>query len=296
MELRERLESEELLMAIGGWDALTARMAQQAGAEAVYMSGSCVSSSVHGGPDVGLTTMTEMVRRARQMAGVLDVPLIADGDTGYGNVLNVRRTVTEYERAGVDAIQLEDQQFPKKCGHFEGKRIVPAGEFAAKVEAATDARESEDFLVIARTDALAVDGIEAAIDRANLYREAGADILFVEAPTEREQMTRITEAVDGPLVANMAAKGKTPPLPAEELADIGYDLGIYPSDAFKAALKTIQEVYETVISERSQQSVLDRMVEWGERDEITALGELEAQEQRYEEREAEYQRQFEDER
>jgi 2-methylisocitrate lyase-like PEP mutase family enzyme len=295
MQLRERLDSDELLMAIGGWDALTARMAQQAGAEAVYMSGSCVSSSVHGGPDVGLTTMTEMVRRARQMSGVLDVPLIADGDTGYGNVLNVRRTVTEYERAGVAAIQLEDQQFPKKCGHFEGKRIIPASEFAAKIEAATDARDSEEFLVIARTDALGVDNIDAAIDRARLYREAGADLLFIEAPTEHEQMVRITEAVDGPLVANMAAKGKTPPLPAEELADLGYNLGIYPSDAFKAALKTIQEVYRTVIDERSQKPVLDRMVEWEERDEITGLDELQDHEQRYKTREEEYQRQLEDE-
>ncbi|MEE6209934.1 isocitrate lyase/PEP mutase family protein [Salarchaeum sp. III] len=291
--LRAAIERDELLMAIGAWDALTARMAQQAGAEAVYMSGSCVSSSVHGGPDVGLTTMTEMVDRARQIAGVLDVPLIADADTGYGNAVNVRRTVTEYERAGVNAIQLEDQEFPKKCGHFEGKRVAPAGEFAAKVEAATDARESEDFLVIARTDALATDGVDAAIERANLYREAGADVLFVEAPTDSDQMERITKAVDGPLVANMAAKGKTPPLPADVLTDIGYDLAIYPSDAFKAALKTIQDVYETVIDDRSQEAVLDRMVEWEERDDITNLGEVSAYEERYEELERKYQDAFE---
>lgn len=293
MQLGERLTSEELLMAIGGWDALTARMAQQAGAEAVYMSGSCVSSSVHGGPDVGLTTMTEMVRRARQMASVLNVPLIADGDTGYGNAINVRRTVTEFEHAGVDALQLEDQEFPKKCGHFAGKRIAPAGEFAAKVEAATDARESDDFLIIARTDALAVDGVDTAIERANLYRDAGADVLFVEAPTDRDQMAHITDAVDGPLVANMAAKGKTPPLPADELSDLGYDLAIYPSDAFKAALKTIQEVYETILNEHSQEPVLDRMVSWEERDDITHRGEVGDLENKYEEKERKYKEQFE---
>lgn len=290
--LRERLAEEDLLMAIGAWDALTARMAQQAGAEAVYMSGSCVSSSVHGGPDVGLTSMTEMAERARQMAGVLDVPFIADADTGYGNVSNVRRTVEEFERAGVDAVQLEDQQFPKKCGHFEGKTLVPAAEFAAKVEAAVDARASDDFLVIARTDAVAVSGLDDAIRRARLYREAGADVLFVESPSEREQMEQVASEVEGPLLANMAAKGKTPPVPAAELQEMGFDLAIYPSDAFKAALETIREVYRTLIEDRSQERVLDRMVEWDERDDITRYDEVQAWEERYAAREREYAESF----
>ncbi len=290
--LRERLAEEDLLMAIGAWDALTARMAQQAGAEAVYMSGSCVSSSVHGGPDVGLTSMTEMAERARQMAGVLDVPLVADADTGYGNVSNVRRTVEEFERAGVDAIQLEDQEFPKKCGHFEGKTLVPAAAFAAKVEAAVDARGSEDFLVIARTDAVAVSGLDDAIRRARLYREAGADVLFVESPSEREQMARVASEVEGPLLVNMAAKGKTPPVPAAELQEMGFDLAIYPSDAFKAALETIREVYRTLIEDRSQERVLDRMVEWDERDDITRYDEVQAWEERYAAREREYAESF----
>ena len=294
MRLRSRLEEDELLMAIGAWDALTARMAQQAGAEAVYMSGSCVSSSVHGGPDVGLTTLTEMTERARQMAGVLEVPLIADGDTGYGNPINVHRTVSQYEAAGVDAIQLEDQDFPKKCGHFEGKTIIPAEEFATKIEAATDARVDEDFLIIARTDAVAVTGLEDALRRARLYREAGADILFVEAPTEREQMARITDELDAPLLVNMAAKGKTPPIPAEDLRDIGFDLAIYPSDAFKAALRTIQETYQTLITDRSQENVLDRMVEWGERDEITRLDAITDFEEKYADRERSYAARYEE--
>lgn len=294
MRLRSRLEEDELLMAIGAWDALTARMAQQAGAEAVYMSGSCVSSSVHGGPDVGLTTLTEMTERARQMANVLEIPLIADGDTGYGNPINVNRTVTQYESAGVDAIQLEDQDFPKKCGHFEGKTLIPAEEFATKIEAAIDARSDEDFLIIARTDAVAVTGLDDAIRRARLYQEAGADILFVEAPTEREQMSRITAGLDAPLLVNMAAKGKTPPIPAADLRDIGYDLAIYPSDGFKAALKTIQETYQTLITDRSQENVLDRMVEWGERDEITRLEEIIDLEEKYAGRERAYAERYEE--
>jgi 2-methylisocitrate lyase-like PEP mutase family enzyme len=281
-------------MAIGAWDALTARMAQQAGAEAIYMSGSCISSSIHGGPDIGLTTMTEMVRRTRQMAGVLDVPLIADGDTGYGNELNVRRTVEEYERAGVNALQIEDQTFPKRCGHFEGKRIVAAAEFAAKVEAATDARESDDFLVVARTDALATDGLDEAIRRANLYAEAGADVLFVESPTDRAQMERVCREAPGPLLANLAAKGKTQPIPAEELAAIGYDIAIYPSDAFKAALRTIQNTYETLTEERSQENVLDGMVEWDERDEITEKGTFDALEAKYAEASERYAGRYEE--
>ncbi len=280
--LSELLERDELLMAIGAWDALTARMAQQAGAEAVYMSGSCVSSSVHGGPDVGLTTMTEMARRARQMSAVLEVPLIADGDTGYGNELNVRRTVQTYERAGVDAIQLEDQTFPKRCGHFEGKSVVPAPEFATKITAAVDARESDDFLVIARTDALAVDGLDAALERARLYEEAGADIHFIEAPGDVETLERIGQEGPQPLLVNLPAKGKTPPVPAAELTEMGYDLAIYPSDAFKAALLTIRETYETLIEERHQANLLDDMVSWEERDAITEMDSVEHLESRYE--------------
>lgn len=280
--LSELLERDELLMAIGAWDALTARMAQQAGAEAVYMSGSCVSSSVHGGPDVGLTTMTEMARRARQMSAVLEVPLIADGDTGYGNELNVRRTVQTYERAGVDAIQLEDQTFPKRCGHFEGKSVVPAPEFATKITAAVDARESDDFLVIARTDALAVDGLDAALERARLYEDAGADIHFIEAPGDVETLERIGQEGPQPLLVNLPAKGKTPPVPAAELTEMGYDLAIYPSDAFKAALLTIRETYETLIEERHQANLLDDMVSWEERDAITEMDSVEHLESRYE--------------
>lgn len=279
--LERLIARDDLLMAIGAWDALTARMAQQAGAEAVYMSGSCVSSSVHGGPDVGLTTMTEMADRARQMAAALDVPLIADADTGYGNELNVRRTVQTYEQAGVSAIQLEDQTFPKRCGHFEGKSVIAAPAFATKVSAAVDARESDDFLIIARTDALAVNGMADAIERAELYRDAGADILFIEAPGNRDALEQIGAKAPGPLLVNLAAKGKTPPVPADELAEMGYALAIYPSDAFKAALLTIRDTYETLIREGDQTSILDDMMSWEERDEVTDLATIDRLDERY---------------
>lgn len=292
MDLRKRLERDSLLMAIGAWDALTASMAADAGAEAVYMSGSCVSSSIHGGPDIGLTTMSEMARRAGQMVEATDVPVIADADTGYGNELNVRRTVREYERAGVAAIQLEDQTFPKQCGHFEGKSVVDPAAFATKVRAAADARRSEDFLVIARTDAAAVTGMDDALARAELYRSAGADILFVEAPTEREEMERIGAELSAPLLVNLPAKGKTPPLSVDELEAIGFDIAIYPSDGFKAALATVRDVYDRLLTERSQRGVLDRMVSWEERDRLTNRDEWDEFEARYERLEAEYETEF----
>lgn len=283
MVLRDLIEQPKLLLAIGAWDALTASLANQAGAEAIYLSGSCVASSVTADPDVGLITMTEMVRRARQTSRVIDIPLIADADTGYGNEISVRRTVDEYERAGVDAIQIEDQLFPKKCGHFEGKQLIPAPDFAVKVEAAVDVRESDSFLVIARTDAIATDGIEEAIRRAKLYKRAGADVLFIEAPTQREEMERITEEVPGPLLVNMAAKGKTPQMSAESLEQIGYDMAIYPTDAFMSALKTIRETYETLIETGSQERIVDGMVEWETRNRITKLGDIMALEDHYSE-------------
>ena len=201
---RELIDRPEILPAMGGYDALSARLIERAGGEVVYMGGSSVSTSVHGYPDVGLTPMTVMVDRARGMASAVDVPVFCDVDTGYGNPINVMRTVEEYERAGVAGIHIEDQTFPKKCGHFEGKDVVPTGEMAGKIRAATDAREDDDFVVVvARTDARAVEGFERAVERAEAYLDAGADALFVEAPTTREELERVGEAFpDAPLVAN----------------------------------------------------------------------------------------------
>lgn len=281
MDLLDRIQRDELLQVLGAYDAISARMAEQAGAEAVYMSGAAVATSLTGEPDVGLTTMTEMARRAHEMVSPLTVPLVADADTGYGNPLNVCRTVQEYERAGVSAIQIEDQTFPKKCGHFEGKEVIPAAEFAAKVEAALDARVSDDFLVIARTDALAAEGVDEAIRRGRLYAEAGADVLFVESPTTREQMERVVDAVPGPHLANMAVGGKTPILPAEELEAIGYDLAIYPTPGFKAALEVYRHVYETIRSDGTPEAMIDDMIDWDLRNEITGLDRIDELEDRY---------------
>lgn len=271
MYLMERLEGDDILYALGGYDALSAKMAYQAGADAVYMSGSSVAASVTGESDVGLTTMTEMANRAHEMAGAIDVPLITDADTGYGNPLNVRRTVREFERAGVTAIQIEDQTFPKRCGHFEGKDVIPAREFEQKIRSAVDARESDDFLIVARTDAAAVHGIDNAIERAQRYQEAGADLNFVEAPTSVEEMERINEEVPGPNIANMATGGKTPILPADELEDMGYDIALYAAESIRGAMKTFERIFNSILENGSQEEIADEIATFEERNEILGL-------------------------
>lgn len=267
----ERLEGDDILYALGGYDALSAKMAYQAGADAVYMSGSSVAASVTGESDVGLTTMSEMANRAHEMAGAIDVPLITDADTGYGNPLNVRRTVREFERAGVTAIQIEDQTFPKRCGHFEGKDVIPAREFEQKIRSAADARESDEFLIVARTDAAAVHGIDDAIERAQRYQEAGADLNFVEAPTSVEEMERINEEVPGPNIANMATGGKTPILPADELEDMGYDIALYAAESIRGAMKTFERIFNSILENGSQEEIADEIATFEERNEILGL-------------------------
>lgn len=280
--LRELIERPEILPAMGGYDALSARLVEQAGGEVVYMSGSSVSTSVHGYPDVGLTTMTEMVERARGMAGAVDVPVFCDADTGYGNPVNVMRAVEEYERAGVAGIHIEDQTFPKKCGHFDEKGVVPTEEMVGKVRAATDAREDDDFVVIARTDARAVEGFDAAVERSRAYVDAGADVLFFEAPTTREELERVGEAFpDVPLLANMTEGGRTPLFTASEFEEMGYDLVIYPATGFKAAAKAMQELYAEIAETGTQAGMMDRLVTWEGRNEITGLDEMVELEERY---------------
>ncbi|MEF8788672.1 MAG: isocitrate lyase/phosphoenolpyruvate mutase family protein [Haloarculaceae archaeon] len=279
---RELLERPEILPAMGGYDALSARLIERAGGEVVYMSGSSVSTSVHGYPDVGLTTMTEMVDRARGMVAAVDVPVFCDADTGYGNPLNVRRTVEEYERAGVAGIHVEDQTFPKKCGHFEDKSVVPTGEMVGKLRAATDAREDEAFVVIARTDARAVEGFDAAVERAEAYLDAGADALFVEALESREELERIGEAFpDVPLVANMTEGGKTPLFTASEFEAMGYDAVLFPATGFKAAAKAMEELYAEIAETGTQKGMMDRLVTWEGRNEITGLDDVVELEERY---------------
>ena len=279
---RELIDRPEILPAMGGYDALSARLIEQAGGDVVYMSGSSVSTSVHGYPDVGLTTMTEMVDRARGMANAVDVPVFCDADTGYGNPVNTMRTVEEYERAGVAGIHIEDQTFPKKCGHFEEKGVVPTAEMVAKIRAATDAREDEAFAIIARTDARAVEGFERAVERSEAYVEAGADALFFEAPTTREELERVGETFpDVPLVANMTEGGKTPLFSASEFEAMGYDVVLYPATGFKAAAKAMQELYEEIAETGTQEGMMDRLVTWEGRNDITDLDGMVELERRY---------------
>jgi carboxyvinyl-carboxyphosphonate phosphorylmutase len=240
-QLRQMLNSPGIIVAPGAYDGISARLIEHQGFKAIYMTGAGTAASVLGQPDIGLTTLTEMTTHAAHIASCVSLPVIADADTGYGNALNVIRTVREYERAGVAAIHLEDQVFPKRCGHLAGKAVIPAKEFAEKILAATENRTDPDFIIIARTDARAVNGLDDAIDRACLYREAGADVIFVEAPTSREEIERIAREVEAPLLSNQVPGGRTPAVTATELEKLGYKIVIFPAVGFMAAAIAIEK-------------------------------------------------------
>ncbi len=235
--LRALLDTGELIVAPGVFDGITAHLARRTGQTAAYMTGAGVAASGFGLPDIGLVTATEMAERARMLVGVLDdVPLIADADTGYGATINVVRTVRLYEQAGVAAIQLEDQQFPKRCGHLEDKHVVDAAEFERTLTAALDARTDDNLLVIARTDARAPLGLDVAIDRANGYARAGADVIFVEAPQSIAEIERIAKEVEAPLLINVVQGGMTPVESAARLQELGYAIAIHPSNPLGRAV------------------------------------------------------------
>lgn len=280
-EFKDMVMAEEILVAPGAYDAVSAKLIEQAGGDVVYMSGSSVSTTTHGYPDVGLTTLTEMTTRAKQMATAVDIPVFCDADTGYGNPINVRRTVEEYEVAGAAGIHLEDQVFPKRCGHFEGKDVIPSEEMEQKLRAAVDTRSDDDFVIIARTDARTVEGFDAAVERSNAYIEAGADVIFFEAPESREEVEAAADQIDAPLLANMTEGGKTPMLGAEELEALGFDIVIFPATGFKAMLKTLQEVYGEIVETGTQVDVMDQLVTWEGRNEVTGLAGIMELEERY---------------
>ena len=229
------LEKKELIQAPGVFDALAAKIVEAQGFNAVYMTGYGISAGMFGFPDLGLVTMTEMVNSASRIADSVDIPLIADADTGYGNPINMVRTIREYEKAGVAAIQIEDQTWPKRCGHMAGKSVIDAKEFVGKIKAAVDARRDRNFLIVARTDALATDGFDHAIERAHMFAEAGADILFVEAPVDKEQVEKIPKILnEKPLLLNLAPR--TPNFSVEEIQKMGYAVVIYPGICIAAAI------------------------------------------------------------
>jgi 2-methylisocitrate lyase-like PEP mutase family enzyme len=233
--LRQLLETKKLIVAPGAYDSLSAKLIEGTGFEALYMTGYGTAASMLGLPDIGLLTMTEMLSNVRAIADAVEIPLIADADTGYGNAINVVRTVNEYEKAGAAALHIEDQVWPKRCGHMAGKQVIPKEDMAAKIRAATENRSSADFLVIARSDALAVEGWEPTIERAHLYIEAGADILFIEAPETEEQMERIPKLFEVPCLINIAPR--TPLLSVERLEQMGYAIAIYPGICLAATIR-----------------------------------------------------------
>ena len=271
-----------MVLAPGCYDALGARLVEEAGFPAVYMTGFGSSASRLGRPDVGLMGLSEMVDNARRIVQATELPVIADADTGYGNPINVIRTVREYELAGVSAIHLEDQVMPKKCGHMEGKQVVGADEMAAKVAAAVAARRSSDFLIIARTDARAVEGLDGALDRARLYRDAGADVLFVEAPQSVEEITAVARAFpDVPLLFNYAEGGKTPPVTHEFLHELGFRIVIFPITTLLVATAAIRTALARIKADGSPVELLPELLGFGEFLDFIGLPEIHELDRRF---------------
>ena len=269
MSLRDRLLEPRIVLAPGVYDALSALLAQQAGFEAVYLSGASIAYTRLGRPDVGLVTASELENTLAGVRERIGLPIIVDADTGFGNAINVQRTVRMLERAGAVpdgglAIQLEDQASPKRCGHLEGKRLVPAAEMEGKIRAALDARNSPQTLVVARTDAVAVEGLEPALERAERYLAAGADVLFVEALRTRDQMGRACARFAGraPLLANMVEGGKTPVLPAAELQAIGFSIAIFPGGLARALAFAAQEYFATLYRDGTTAALRGRMLDF----------------------------------
>jgi len=261
---RSLIAQDRYIVAPGAFDTLTARLVQLAGFEAVYLTGGGYSRA-NGYPDLGLLTLTEVVRWIALTAEAVDIPVIADADTGYGNALNVVRTVREFEKAGAAALHLEDQVAPKKCGHYEGKQIVGVEEMIGKIKAAVDTRQNDDLVIIARSDARALEGLDAAIERVNRYMEAGADMGFVEAPQSAEELAQVGKRVM-PAVANIFEGGKTPVLPATELERMGFRLGIYPSQAQRAAIFAITETLAVLKRDGDTKAIENRLATFSDRE------------------------------
>lgn len=259
-QLRKLLEKGEIIIAPGAYDALSAKLIEQAGFQAIYMTGAGVASSQLGVPDIGLITMTEMVTQAKNIVNATNIPVISDADTGYGNAINVMRTIREFEKAGVAAVHIEDQITPKKCGHWEGKQIISTEEMVNKIKAAVEARGDPDFIIIARTDSRSEFGLEDAIERGRAYSEAGADVIFVEAPQTVNEIRIISESIKKPLLINLPEGGKTPILPLPELQEMGYRIAIFPSSLWMACIKAMQDVLKELNGKGNTDDFRERMV------------------------------------
>ncbi|MEC8806902.1 MAG: isocitrate lyase/PEP mutase family protein [Pseudomonadota bacterium] len=276
MTLHKLLDGSEIVLAPGIYDALSGLIATQTGAKAVYLSGASLAYTRFGRSDVGLVSVSEVHDTLAAVTDRIETPVIVDADNGFGNALNVQRTVRYFERAGAAAIQLEDQSFPKRCGHLDGKKLISCGEMVGKVKAALDARRSASTLIIARTDARAVEGLDAALERAEAYHEAGADVLFIEAPQSIDEMRQLCGTFRGrvPLLANMVEGGKTPIKSAEDLADLGYSMAIFPGGAVRAISRHLQVYYDGLLANGSNAGFADRMHDFNGLNDIIGTAEL----------------------
>ena len=276
--LKKLILDNEILVMPGAYDAAAARIIEQTGFNAVTLGGYPTSASLLGKPDVSLLTLTEMAAHTRNIAEAVDIPVFTDGDTGYGNVINVARTVHEFERAGAAGMFIEDQIFPKRCGHMEGKQVIPADEMLPKIKAAVDARHDQDFIIMARTDALAVHGVREAITRANKYYEAGADLIFIEAPTSKEEMIKINLEVSAPTMAIQIEGGKTPMFTTKELEDIGYNVVVFPISSLYAAAWAVKHVMKELITTGTTREFMDKMITFDDFNKLMGLNEIRKQE------------------
>ncbi|MEA2659375.1 MAG: hypothetical protein QOF64_1971, partial [Candidatus Binatota bacterium] len=279
--LKKLLQRNKLLVAPGCFDGLSARLVQEAGYEAAYLSGGAVARSM-GIPDIGLVSMSEAIERAVQVVSVVNIPVIADADTGYGNAVNLVRTVREFERVGVAAIHIEDQITPKRCGHLDGKEVIPLAEMQAKLKAALAARTDPDFVIIARTDARGVNGFDDAIERARVFAKVGVDAIFVEAPQSEEELAEIPRRLPGvALLVNVFKGGKTPMLPMERLQKMGYRIAIYPSETQRAAIQAMRNALATLKREGTTESIDAALTTFKERDRVVGLDEWQSIEKQF---------------
>lgn len=283
MSLKQRLGQADILLAPGVYDALTGLIAEQSGAEAVYLSGASIAYTRFGRPDIGLVSMSEVADTVAALRDRIALPIVVDADNGFGNALNVQRTVRVFERMGANALQLEDQTMPKRCGHLDGKSLISKSEMAGKIRAACDARHSEQTLIIGRTDAIAVEGFDAAIDRAEAYVEAGADMLFIEAPQSMEEIHQIVKRFGGrvPLMANMVEGGKTPIINAAGLQELGFSFVIFPGGIVRAIAATARDYYANLLASGSNEAFRNRMFDFAGLNGLIGTDDLLASGKRY---------------